>query len=527
MPLDRRQSISQTRRRVLMAAGALGALGGCARLTPVRSTGLALDPFTLGVASGDPQAGGFVIWTRLAPEPLADESGAGGMPPERVEVEWLIAEDEQLRRVAQRGTLFAEPDWAHSVHVEVAGLNPDRPYWYCFRAGDWQSRTGRTRTAPAAWAPAGTLRFAFASCQHYETGRYDAYRHLLAGEPELIVHLGDYIYETSAKREHVLRKHGTPDPRSLPEYRRRYANYKLDPDLRDAHAHCPWLLTWDDHEVRNDYAGLHSPDPESSEKFRLRRAAAYQAYWEHQPLRLRARPQNGDSQLYTACTFGTLLRVHVLDTRQYRDDQACATRTKRGGQQLEEDCAQRLDPARSLLGATQEAWLADQLSQSQARWNVLAQAVMMAPLDQKPGAGVSHWSDAWDGYPAARSRLLRALSARRVLNPVVLSGDIHSFWANDLHAEGADSPVVASEFVGTSLSSPGLDHAAVSALLPENPQVKFFDAQFRGYAACELTPTQWHTDFRAVDDVRISGGTAHSLARFVVESDRPGVQRIA
>ena len=511
---------SDSRRRLLQASGASLLLPACTRRIARPAPSFASDPFSLGVASGEPQADGFVIWTRLAPDPLADESGAGGMPSESVDVEWLIAEDEQLRKIVREGIALAEPEWAHSLHIEIEGLKPDRPYWYAFRVGSWQSRVGRARTTPKVGAEVAGLRLAFASCQHFETGFYAAYRHMVADNPDLILHLGDYLYESATQQP--VRLHEAPrEPRSLADYRRRHACYKRDPDLQTAHAHAPWLLTWDDHEVDNDYAGLHSSEAnESPEAFAARRAAAYRAYWEHMPLRLRARPTAQAMPLFTVCDYGALLRIQVLDTRQYRSDQPCGDAQRLGGQ-VTAGCAERTDPTREMLGPAQEQWLLHGLDQSRAQWNVIAQTMLMASLDQRPGPGKAFWSDGWDGYPAARERILNFIAQRRPTNPVVLGGDIHSFWATELSASSGGAPV-ATEFVGTSISSPGVSHEAITAMRPDNPHVKFCDARFRGYVRCDITPAGWRTDFRGLADVRDPTSTVSTLASFQVENGRPG-----
>jgi alkaline phosphatase D len=511
--------VNPTRRRVLL--GAAGALA--VPLWPHAARGaspLVDDPFTLGVASGEPVCDGFVIWTRLAPRPLE----GGGMPDTAVPVLWEVALDDQFRSVVRRGEMLAQPAWGHSVHVGVDGLAPGRTYWYRFRAGGAQSPAGRALTAPASGAPLGRLRFAYASCQHYEHGHYAAYRHLAADAPDLVLHLGDYIYES--RSADPVRRHEAGEPYTLAEYRNRYARYKLDADLQAAHAAAPWIVTWDDHEVDNDYAGVHDQDGSPPEVFARRCAAAYQAYWEHMPLRPAARPAGGRMRLYRRRAFGDLLAVHVLDTRQHRDDQACAPPGRRGGA-LVRDCAALSDPARSLLGAAQERWLARSLRAGGARWNVLAQSLMFAPLDQALGPGRAAWTDGWDGYRAARARLLEQLRDGAVANPVIVSGDIHSFWANEVHADPADprSPVMASEFVGTSISSRGVDHAQFAQLLPENPHVRYFESRYRGYALAEFRADALEVALRAVDDARDPRSGVRTLARFRMEAGRPGLVR--
>jgi alkaline phosphatase D len=503
------------RRRFLQAMAAAGvsrALPGCAQ-APSRS----LSPFTLGVASGYPHAAGVVLWTRLL-----------GVDPAPVAVRWEVAADEAMRRIVASGSVAADPDWAHSVHVEVKGLEPDRWYWYRFMARGAESPVARTRTAPRPDAVAGRLRFAFASCQQFEQGYYGAHRHIAADAPDLVAFLGDYIYESSWGRDHV-RKHGAPEPYTLEQYRVRYALYKSDPDLQASHAACPWIVTWDDHEVDNDYADDRSEDGMSREDFLRRRAAAYRAFYEHMPLPARMRPRGPDMRLYTQLAWGGLGRFFLLDDRQYRWWQACVRRGRRGGSNTVdiEHCRRLDDPRRSMLGPAQERWLDGALSGSRARWNLLAQQTRMAQFDQKPGPGRRAWTDGWDGYPAARRRLLESLSARRVANPVVLGGDVHLFNVCDLKPDFDDpaSPVVASEFVGTSITSQSQSQARMERMLPDNPHMKLLEARYRGYVRVEVTPQAFRTELRAMESVQRRDAPCSTLATFVVEDGRPGPQR--
>ncbi|HEY9447976.1 MAG TPA: alkaline phosphatase D family protein, partial [Burkholderiales bacterium] len=333
-------------------------------------------PYALGVASGYPHAGGFTLWTRLALQ-------GGDMPPVAVPVTWEVAADERFCEIVRHGVAQAAPAWGHSVHVDVDGLQPARWYWYRFVAQGERSPTGRTRTAPARGSDAA-LRLAFASCQQYEQGYYAAYRHMAREALELVVHLGDYIYESSWGRNHV-RAHGTPEPRTLEDYRNRYALYKSDVDLQAAHAAFPWLVTWDDHEVSNDYANDRSQLLEERNTFLARRAAAYQAYYEHMPLPAWARPRGADMQLYASVTYGELAQFQVLDARQYRSHQACPRAERGGGNSVDGAlCPERLDPALSLLGTAQERWLDESLRRSPARWNIIAQQTLMAQADRHP-----------------------------------------------------------------------------------------------------------------------------------------------
>jgi alkaline phosphatase D len=507
------------RQRLLRTVAGLGALLATGRF-PGRIAGaqsVPKQPFTLGVASGDPLPDGVVLWTRLAPDPL----NGGGMGPDAVPVEWQIAADDRMQRVVQRGTELARAELGHSVHAEVGGLEPGREYWYQFRVGDELSPIGRTKTAPAAGAAVDRLRFAFASCQNYEQGYFTAFRHLAQEELDLVVHLGDYIYEGAGQPISPTRprQHNGREPITVTDYRDRYALYKSDPALQAAHAAFPWIVTWDDHEVDNNYAGSIDQDGSRPDPFLARRANAYQVYYEHMPLRRTSMARGEFLQLFRRLTFGALAEFNVLDTRQYRTDQPCEDGTK-------PRCEATLSPEGTLLGAEQERWLLDGLSASGARWNVLAQQVMMAQVDRRAGPEQAFSMDKWDGYVVQRNRLLAFLRDRRPANPVILTGDIHSNWVADLVADpdDPDSPVVGTEFVGTSISSggDGADRsAAVDAYLPENPQIKFYNGQ-RGYVRCTITPERWQSDFQVVPVVISPGSEITTRASFVVENGQPG-----
>jgi alkaline phosphatase D len=472
----------------------------------------------LGVASGDPAPDSVVLWTRLAPDPLH----GGGLSDEPIIVSWMVAADEALQRQVRTGTAIAHPLLGHCVHVEVGGLEPDHFYFYRFMAGAAVSPVGRTRTLPAPGASVARWRLAFASCQDYQDGFYPAYRHLAEDAPDLVLHLGDYIYESPRKEGAVRMHESTAEPLTLDQYRNHYALYRTDPDLQQAHAAAPWAPVWDDHEIDNDWAGDRDQDGTDPQLFLLRRAAAFQAYYEHMPIRATALPRGPDLTLYQRFTIGLLAEINLLDTRQYRSDQACPTPEAGGGQVLV-NCLERDRADRTILGAAQERWLAEGLSRSSARWQVLAQQVMMGQLEQQPGPERGYWSDGWDGYPAARSRLLELLSGR---NAVVLSGDIHSFWANDLKADfnNPTASPLATEFVGTSISSNGVPYDRFDAFRAENPHIRFFESRYRGYGLCEITASSWRTTFRAVDHVLDRTAPARTLAEFVVEHGRPGVQ---
>jgi alkaline phosphatase D len=508
------------RRRLLQAAGS-GALLAAPAVRAALGQAPA-DPFTLGVASGYPIPDGFVLWTRLAPRPLE----GGSMPPQPVPVTWEVAADERMSRIVRSGEEMAEAVYAHSIHVEVGGLEPGRWYWYRFRVGGATSAIGRTRTAPVAGAALDRFRFAFASCQQYEQGYYTAYRHMAREDLDLVVHLGDYIYEVSWG-QNLVRRHDTPECLTLADYRNRHALYKSDADLQAAHAAFPWIVTWDDHEVDNDYANDRSEELIAPEVFRARRAAAYQAYYEHMPLPHRMRPRGPAMRIFERATFGDLVRFHVLDDRQYRSPQACPRVGRGGGGAADELCTARLDPELTMLGARQEEWLREGLAQSQARWNVIAQQTIMAQVDRRPGPGTMYWTDFWDGYPVARKRLLDFIAERRPSNPLVIGGDVHAWWVTDLKTdfERADSPVVATEFVGTSITSQAPPQERYDAMRPENPHVRFVETRHRGYTRMTLTGQGCTADLRAVDSVQTREAGIRTLASFAVENGRPGTQR--
>ena len=518
-------------RRLVNRRSFIAGAAGLAAFRPRLGRALQGYPFSLGIASGCPRPDGVVLWTRVAPGPLSpDPNRPGGMPPDPVPVRWEVAEDEQMQRVVQSGSATAEQPSAHSVHVEVRGLLPDRVYFYRFTAAGEASPIGRTRTAPAAGAANDRLRFAFVSCSNYELGFFSAYRHLAAEAPDLVVFLGDYIYEYVSKSPLKVREHsdGT-EAVDLKTYRNRYAQYHTDPDLQAVHATAPCLMTWSDHEVQNDYADKWSQDFADPEQFLLRRAAAYRAYWEHMPLPLSAMPRGPSMNLYGRYDFGALASFYVVDARQYRSRLACDTPPKGGGKQLIDDaCPERLDPTRSNLGAVQESWLFGQFRNAPAAWNILAQEQLMAELKERTDSGaIAHWSEDWNGFPAARRRVLQQMVDSRLANPLVIGGDIHSFWANDLKLDVDDpkSQTVATEFVGTSITSSGPPYDTFRAWLPDNPHIHFFESRQRGYVSVEIRKEQTAVDLRVVSDIRDPAAKISSLQRFTVEGGRPGVNR--
>jgi alkaline phosphatase D len=472
-------------------------------------------PFTLGVASGDPLPDGVVLWTRLAPDPL----NGGGMPAQPFPVQWEVSLDKDFRNIVQRGTELSKPQLGHSVHVEVSGLEASTWYFYRFKAGSEISSVGRTKTAPALQSQVDELTFAFASCQNWPAGYYTAYQHMAQDDLDLVIHLGDYIYEGRHNSSGVRPiDQDLPEIYTIEDYRNRYALYRLDSDLQAAHANFPWLVTMDDHEVDNNWAGDVPQDPpkQSKEDFMKRRAIAFQAYYEHMPLRRSSYPNGTDMQLYRRFAFGNLVEFNVLDTRQYRDDQA-------DGDGWGPPTPESLDPARTMLGEEQERWLLNGLTASDAKWNVLAQQVFFARRDYGFGPDEERYGmDSWDGYPAARQRILDHISQNNISNTVVLTGDVHSSWANEVK-ENFDDPGsknAAVEFVGTSISSGGDgsdQRDNTPQILEENPHIKFFNNQ-RGYVRCKLNHQSWQTDFLIVPYVTRPGAPIEVRASFKVKA---------
>lgn len=522
------------RRRLLAGAGGLAlfaGLGPAAAAAPKFSR----YPFSLGIASGDPWPDGFVLWTRLAPEPLAEH---GGMPMVAVPVRWEVAEDARFARIVQSGEAVARPELAHSVHVEVGGLKPHRPYWYRFRVdGADASPVGVARTAPAAGSAVERLRLAVVGCQAYPHGWYDAYRHL-AEEADLdaVFHYGDYIYETGAHPAPksllirdaggriVDRSHFGDEIYSLDDYRRRYAQYKRDPDLQAAHAAAAFVMSFDDHEVDNNWASRFDQDGTPPEVFALRRYAAMQAWYEHMPVRRAQLPGPGGITMFRRLDFGALLRMHVLDTRSYRDDQLC----EKPGQ-----AACRAEGPRStILGSAQEAWL-DAGFRNPARWNLIAQQVFVMPLYQAGADGARQLRpgpDSWSGYPAARARLVRSIADHKLTNVVIATGDAHinAIGTVPRRDDEPDGPAAATEFLATSITSGG-DGSAQEldrhrALRAASPNVALLNDQ-RGYHRYDITPKEWRTEVKVMDRVQTPGGTLTTLARFTVTPDRPQLHR--
>ena len=502
-----------TRRRFLAAGAAV--LVGAPAIVRAQSK-WRTNPFSLGIASGDPSPDGFVIWTRLAPEP---GEAHGGMAIEPMPASWEVAADEGFGTIVARGNAVALPELAHSIHVEVTGLRPDRPYYYRFEAGGERSAAGRAHTLPLDRATPARLRFGVAGCQDYQSGYYTAYRHLAEEELTFVFHYGDYIYEYGADGNPV-RKHSSDLIMSLDDYRRRYAQYKSDPDLQRAHAAHPFFMTFDDHEVANNWAGDHDEAGVPPEVFRLRRAAAFQAWYEHMPVRRRQMPAGSAIQLYRSARYGNLARLDFLDTRQFRTDQPC-------GDGYKPACPQVNSAKAHIISAEEEGWLARNLQRRDTRWNVVAQQVMMMSLDWRKAPHEAPRKllnlDSWAGYEVQRERVLARM--RGLDNVVVLTGDEHTNYAGLLHDRGRP---VAVEFVGTSISSDGDGEDVptwATQVMADNPQLKFINNQ-RGYLICDVSPNEWRTNFMVVDRVSTPGGQLSKRATFAVARGEPALHSV-
>lgn len=477
------------------------------------------NPFALGVASGQPRPESVVLWTRLmfAEADLAQQAQAQTVRCE-------VFADEALRQPVRQWQTQTDAQRGHSVHVIASGLQPGRPYWYRFVCGSASSPVGRTRTAPAPDARVPLLRIAQASCQHFEQGHYVAHREMAQRELDFVLFLGDYIYESSNPK-YRIRSHMGGVPKTLDEYRARHAQYKGDADLQACHAAHPWVMTWDDHEVVNDYANDLDRDRSEPAVFLRRRAAAYQAYFEHMPLRLGPDAQvPHHMRIHEHMAWGQLADLWTLDCRQYRDHQACPD-PNRGGARVVVGCDPLQDARRSMLGSTQEDWLMQGLAGSVRRWRLIAQSTQMSSSGVATPLGRSSFNDAWDGYPMARERLLSGLAEMKLQNALVLGGDVHMNVAANLRVRPNDpqSPVVASEIVTTSVSSRGMGESLLATIREHNPDIRHARSDERGYTWLELRPEGLSVRFRATSHPAQAESVLRDQARFEVQAGRAGV----
>ena len=512
-----------TRRQLLTVATAAPLIGAPAIVRA--QSWYAGYPFSLGVTSGDPAADGFVIWTKLAPKPFEPH---GGMPTVPLPVKWEVASDDRFKTIVASGEATARPELGHSVHVEVAGLQPDRPYWYRFALAGDQSPRGRARTLPPASASPRALKFGVAGCQNYEDGYFTAFRHL-AREDDLafVYHYGDFIYEYKQRRPDYdkdglpvphVRNHIGQDCLDVADYRLRYAQYLSDYDLQAARAKHTWFPTFDDHEVENNWVQDENWKAVPPEIFRLRRQAGLQAWYEYMPVRAAMLPRNGIiTNMYREARYGDLLSIDFLDTRSFRSKQPCDDGFKPYCPGIDDSKTQVISPE-------EESWLVQNLKRGQTQWNCVAQQVMMMSLDRRRYADETqkiYNIDTWAAYTAQRNRLLAKM--RGLDNVVVLTGDEHQNFAGLL--DNGDK-AVAVECVSTSISSGGDGsnlRTGSDVMLKNNAELKFINDQ-RGYLVCEVTPDAWTTQARVMDQVSMPGGAISTRATMTVPRGQPSLQ---
>lgn len=515
-----------TRRQWLQAVVAQGAASALAASTGDR---ISFDgsPFRLGIASGDPTSRSVVLWTRLV------SANPMRVPWEgrTVHVEWQLSKDPGFEKLERRGDALAPPELSHSVHAEVDGLEPDQVYWYRFISGNQTSPVGRTRTLPAADSASAALKLAFASCQRYHAGEFVVYDQMAADAPDLVVFLGDYIYESGAS-EREVRGSWMYAASRIQDYRLRYELAKSDPALQKMHAACPWIILWDDHEVANDYAGGEVRLKGKTGRVARQMEMGYRAWYEHMPISPRALTggiegllgNTRELRLYASLRWGRLANLIRLDTRQYRSAQAaCGV----GGLFSPGDCADLHVPERSMLGEAQAHWLDDQLKangQGQpeaARWNLICQPTVFSRF-VVPALGGRLNHDNWDGYPASRQRILQQIAGARTRNPIIFSGDVHQNWVAHVHQDPDDpaTPVVAPEFCVTSVTTPSFGSFTADEMKALAPHCVYADRHRRGYMLALLTPQSMTVVLKQVD---IRTGLGDTVASFEVQAGSPRI----
>lgn len=477
--------------------------------------------FGLGVASGEPHERGFTIWTRLVTD------GAISQLKSSIPVNWEVAKDEKFKTIVRVGVSLAESNWGHSIHVDLAGLEPSSVYWYRFSAEGKQSAVGRTRTTPSPKS-LEPLKFVIASCQRWDQGHFAAWKHVAQESPDLILFLGDYIYEYGPIDGRV-RLHEGGRVVTLEQYRARYAQYKRDESLQAAHAAAPWMCIWDDHEVDDDYAAVTGADLQA--EFHKQRNAAYQAYWENMPFPMSMRPKldsgNVSIDLYRRKSWGGLAQIHFLDDRQYRDVQVCPRPNKAGSNVVKlADCPSLKDKSRTLLGSRQEQWLYSGWDTIRP-WNLLAQQTLMSQMswtDPQAPDGGTFWTDGWDGYQASRDRLLKSIQDKKINGVVCLGGDVHAHFVSDLKSDFSDinAPAIATEFCGTSISSFGFDNNNLQRAKAFNPHLKYARSDQRGYISFLLTEKLLEARLMALEDVNDPKSGISIASIYTVDPMRPG-----
>jgi alkaline phosphatase D len=495
---------------IQLALSPLGAWLGAAR---AKSPSFEKDPFSLGVASGSPTHNSIVLWTRL----LSFNPMRNPWSEIPIAVRWELSTQQDFAVVQHSGEVVALPQLAHSVHVEPEGLQSNQTYFYRFKVGAYQSPTGKTRTAPAKGTRVDALKFAVASCQRYHSGAFTAYAHMLRDDPELVLFLGDYIYEMGAK---VGEPRGSwaYAARTLNDYRTLYELAKSDAHLQAMHAACPWLTIWDDHEVLNDYAGGAVRAGETGRTAR-HMGWGYQAWYEHMPVPAKVLTQGvkgltelgAELRIYGTYEWGDLARFYLFDMRQYRSahvDCGIAKGFK------PDECSDWKNPQRSMLGANQERWLDAQLQTSTAfKWSLLAQTTVMSHY-RLPVLGGLAWSDCWDGYPVSRERLMNSLQANQTPNPIVFGGDIHQNWVSHVKQGQYRVP----EFVMTSLTTRSLGSATAQEMKALSPDCLYTDRHRRGYGLVNLKADAMQINLRSMEDVVKSDSPIETRNRFEVKA---------
>ena len=483
--------------------------------SPVPQVALSGDPFTLGVASGDPTTESVILWTRLA----IDALNGGGMPDEDIDVLWEVSSTDQFTDIIASGITTAETRFGHAIHVDVPLSSKEDFVNYRFKVGDYTSPVGRTRLA-ASVGSTTTLKIAAVSCQNYTDGFYNAYGDLVEQQPDVVTFLGDYIYESGVGSldATTVRLHNSDEPKDLVAYRNRYGLYKADPLLQAAHASCPWIVTWDDHEVENNYANLSPQDAADTEGYAARRAAAYQAWWEHMPVRLEP-PISESFKIYRQFSWGDLINMLVVDGRQYRNDQACGDAVL----STQPACDEALDTTRSMLGAEQEKWFSEHINDTTKVWNVMANQTVMT--DIRLGAAILNY-DQWDGYAPDRDRILSDIVDQGVENFVVLTGDIHLAGVGQLTTDSNPTTAMGAEFVSTSISSSGNVSTDTEGLLIALPNIIDAETSHRGYTLHTVTANDWTAEFRIVDNNLVEDSATSVWKTFKVTAGSPAVTQI-
>lgn len=530
--------INVNRRQFLIQAGAMSLMLYLNPTVVWATPTFKQNPFNLGVASGEPSSDGFVIWTRVIPKPLQID---GGMPNKSVEVQWEIASDPEFKSIIQSGVEIAHPDLAHSVHVEVEKLDSSSSYWYRFKLADYVSTVGKTKTLPTATQHLNAVTLAVVGCQNYEAGYFTAYDYLSKESGiDAVYHYGDYIYEggighgssrgyDDLRVSVAERRHINEEPFNLKDYRLRYAQYKTDPHLQKAHAVFPFIITIDDHEIVNNWAGLHDANGMPEAEFIKRRAAAFQAWYEHIPVRRSQQPKDHNLLTHRSFDFGNLLRLSVLDTRQHRDNRLCTVAQKKEGITW---CRKESTETETMLGVEQEKWLEQQM-QHNKRWNVLAQQVMLMPYDRqkkRDGKVSISGKDSWDGYPIARKKFIQSLKKYPQHNNIILTGDIHQYFVGVLPENPLDfsSKALATELLTTSISSSGNGikiRPGQEYLLERNPHMQYINDQ-RGYQLVTFNQNQCITELKIIDQVEKPGGIMTTAAKFVIDVGNPIPKRL-